>query len=185
MYIYSMVLSLVASIFSIYLLKDLLGFITGLLLFVSVFLGGMSVSSLCELFRSHYREKIPQNSFILYFIDYGIYACSILLSTGVSLFVGTIGALGARMAMLNVNGSAILFFWTVLNIVFSFTFTMIAYKEETLNTLVVVNKNVKENIEKIQNNTVKQEQCPKCGLVKEKGIKICKKCDEKNIEIKE
>ena len=181
MYIYSLILSAIGTILGLYCLKNFLSFGTGILIFLSLFLGCIATTSLCELFRQNYRHKIPKNNFIIYFIDYGIYACSIIFPLAFTV------AIGAATSMINLimNANSVLILWTLINIIFAFTFTAIAYPNESTNLFSKVKEIFNETLNKVKNNNEKEKiKCPKCEHLNENTHQFCQNCGEKLTALK-
>ena len=181
MYIYSLILSATGTILGLYCLKSFLNFGTGILMFLSLFLGCIATTSLCELFRQNYRNKIPENNFIIYFIDYGIYACSIIFPLAFTV------AIGAATSMINLimNANSVLILWTLINIIFAFTFTTIAYPNESTQLFSKVKEIFNETLNKVKNSNEKENiKCPKCDHLNENTHHFCQNCGDKLTALK-
>ena len=179
MYIYSLILSTIGTILGLYWLKDFLTFGTGILIFLSLFLGCIATTSLCELFRQHYRNQLPKNNLIIYFIDYGIYACSIIFPLALTI------AIGATTSMINLimNANSVLILWTLINVIFAFTFTVIAYPKESTNLLSEAKVTFKDTLNKVKNTNEKDTNekilCQRCSHLNENTQNFCQNCGEK------
>ncbi len=192
----SILMSLIGGLIGIYSLWDITTGGVLMLLFISIFLGGMGATGCCELFRISYRENIENlenenlRKLLLIFLDYGIKVCSIILPLILSIMV-----LGIGIAKDGMNGMAammggqptssgatimILLIWIGINIIFSSVVIALAYNKEELSRakeeLSKANEiiaGLKKKVEEIQKPKFK---CDGCGHEERKEFKFCPKC---------